>query len=525
MEPIWITQQALARFYLFTFVWSAVAISLALLLARATATEITRPLQQLVRTTRALAGREPVPEGAAPVYPSRELTAISEDLQNTARTLIRSNSQLASAVGERDQSHRQLRQVLFHMDERVRERTVQLDEARLAAEAANQSKSEFLASMSHELRTPLNVILGMSEILREQTLGHLNGEQVESIRSVEESGRHLLSLINDILDLSKIEAGMLQLNVQEVAVHDVAESSLRFVREAAQRKNITLTADYRQETHAIQGDARRLKQILVNLLSNAVKFTPEGGRILLEVTESGGRLDFAVQDNGIGIDAKDLPKLFHAFQQIDSALNRKYSGTGLGLALVKRMTEMHAGHVSVRSELGQGARFTVSLPLTNAALAGHTQPRQPSEIPFRPVQIPGDPLILIAEDNPTNRNLLAAHLKPRGCRLIFAHDGQEALDRALADTPALILMDVQMPVLDGLEATRQLRANPLTAGIPIIALTALAMPEDRIRCLEAGADAYLSKPLHLAELDRLILEQVNRTARAAHSSSPYASSQ
>jgi len=525
LEPLWFTQRTIAGFYLFAGLWSGIAIGLALLLARATATEITRPLHQLVQTTRALAGREPAPDGPAPSYPSSELTAISEDLQNTARTLIRSNSQLASAVGERDQSHRQLRQVIFHMDERVRERTAQLDEARLAAEAANQSKSEFLASMSHELRTPLNVILGMSEILREQTLGGLNEQQIESISSVEESGRHLLSLINDILDLSKIEAGMLQLDVQEVSVRDVTEGSLRFVREAAQRKHITLESTHRHETRYIQADARRLKQILVNLLSNAVKFTPEGGRIMLEVTEANGCLEFAVQDNGIGIDAKDLPKLFHAFQQIDSALNRKYAGTGLGLALVKRMTEMHGGTVSVHSETGQGARFTVILPVVNPAHDGASPARLPSEIPFRPAQIPGNPLILIAEDNPTNRNLLDAHLRPRGCRLIFANDGQEAVNRAIAEMPALILMDVQMPVLDGLAATRQLRANALTAGIPIITLTALAMPEDRIRCLEAGANAYLSKPMHLAELDRLILEQVNRSARAAQSSPPYASTQ
>jgi signal transduction histidine kinase len=385
----------------------------------------------------------------------------------------------------------------------------QFNEARQIAEAANQAKSEFLASMSHELRTPLNVILGMAEILRKKTLGDLNRDQQESVASVEESGRYLLSLINDILDLSKIEAGMLQLDIQEAAVRDVVESSLRFVREAAHRKKITLESSYRQEILYLHVDARRLKQILVNLLANSVKFTPEGGHITIEVSQPIDRhqISFSVQDNGIGIDEKDLPKLFKSFQQIDSALNRKYAGTGLGLSLVKRMTEMHGGTVAVASKPGHGARFTITLPLQNPLTAGQITNRLRSEAPFRAL-LPNNPLILIAEDNPANLLLLENHLRPRGCRVIFAHDGQEAIDRAITEQPALILMDIQMPVLDGLEATRRLRANSATAAIPIITLTALAMPEDSLRCLEAGANAYLSKPLNLAELDRIILEQL-----------------
>ena len=366
----------------------------------------------------------------------------------------------------------------------------QFNEARQIAEAANQAKSEFLASMSHELRTPLNVILGMAEILRKKTLGELNRDQQESVASVEESGRYLLSLINDILDLSKIEAGMLQLDIQEAAVRDVVESSLRFVREAAHRKKITLESSYRQEILYLHVDARRLKQILVNLLANSVKFTPEGGHITIEVSQPIDRhqISFSVQDNGIG----------------------------LGLSLVKRMTEMHGGTVAVASKPGQGARFTITLPLQNPLTAGQITSRLRSEAPFRAL-LPNNPLILIAEDNPANLLLLENHLRPRGCRVIFAHDGQEAIDRAITEQPALILMDIQMPVLDGLEATRRLRANSATAAIPIITLTALAMPEDSLRCLEAGANAYLSKPLNLAELDRIILEQLKTVSPAPSS--------
>lgn len=361
---------------------------------------------------------------------------------------------------------------------------------------------------------PMNGIIGMLRILHDTPL---SPEQRESIDVAAASADTLLDLLNNILDLSKIEAGMLQLDLHEIAVTDVCEASLRFVREAAQRKQITLAASYRNATNQITADPRRLKQVLVNLLTNAVKFTPERGRIVLEVTESGSTLSLSVQDNGIGIDAENLPKLFRSFQQIDSALNRKYAGTGLGLALVKRMTEMHGGQVSVTSAPGRGSRFTISLPLRTAIPLASAAPAAGTASPHQPRAYPGEPLILIAEDNPTNRLLLENFLRPRGCRLIFAENGREALARASADRPALILMDVQMPEIDGLEATRRLRANPdlALARIPVIALTALAMPEDRIRCLEAGANGYLSKPLKLSELDRLITELLTQAAPAA----------
>jgi signal transduction histidine kinase/ActR/RegA family two-component response regulator len=516
LEPIWLTQRRVALFYALSGLASLLVIALALLLARSTAAEITEPLQRLVRRTQALARRETAPAEPEISYPSGELTTISRELENSARTLIESNAQLAGAIVDRNKSHRDLRLILKTLDERVRDRTSQLEAASKAAESANQAKSEFLASMSHELRTTLNVIIGMTEVLREQTLGQLNPEQLDAIASVEESGRHLLSLINDILDLSKIEAGMLELDLQENSVRDICESSLRFVRESALKNRLTLTAVYGQTATHLFADGRRLKQILVNLLSNAVKFTPAGGRVELTVNTGADatRMIFSVQDTGIGIAPEQQSKLFRAFQQIDSALNRKYAGTGLGLALVKRLAEMQGGEVSVTSEPGAGSRFVVSLPVTRPEAELEAAKRALTVHPFGPVRFPGEPLVLIAEDHPTNRLVLQHHLRPRGCRLAFAGTGQEAIELAHAERPAIVLMDVQMPVLDGLEATRRLRADPATASLPIIALTALATPEDRIKCLEAGADAYLSKPLNLAELDRLIIEQLTRDARA-----------
>jgi signal transduction histidine kinase/CheY-like chemotaxis protein len=506
-EPVWASQRTIAGFYLVAGAWALLALCLSLLLARSLSSQITVPLQILAKTTAQLARREPASVTSSP-FPAREFTVISQDLRSTASSLVESNTALARAIGERDKSYRQLRSTLLHLEDRIQKRTLQLEDARRAAESANQAKSEFLASTSHELRTPLNVILGMSEVLREKTMGPLNAKQLEGICCVEESGRHLLSVITDILDLSKIEAGKLQLNLQETVVRDVCESSLRFVQDSAHRKIITVESAYGTGDWHIQADIRRLKQVLVNLLSNAVKFTPEGGHIRLEVRpDSAGRsLQLSVRDTGIGISPEDLPKLFHPFQQVDSALNRRFTGTGLGLALVRRMTELHGGTVAVESEPGRGATFTVTLPLpTTDAPAARALPSN-SLPPVRPARFPREPLVLVAEDNLGNRLMLENHLLSRGCRLAFADDGQQALLLAASLRPEIILMDIQMPVIDGLEATRRLQANPSLAGIPVIIITALAMPEDRARSLAAGAKGYLSKPVNLRELDALILQ-------------------
>jgi len=505
-EPIWATQRLVAAFYLVTIVIAIIALSVALFLARGAATHVTRPLNQVVASIQALSQNET----AAPFLPStqpaaREIEALTRAAHEAALLLSRTNRELGLSLQEQSKTHAQLRQVLLHLDEKVRQRTEQLEIARAHAESANRAKSEFIASTSHELRTPLNVILGMSEVLIDRTLGELTPRQHESIAAIEESGRHLLALINDILDLSKIEAGKLELNIQEADVRDICEASLRLVRQAAHHKGHTLDFTYLATVTVCAADSRRVKQILVNLLSNAVKFTPDGGQIRLKVTQSHtpAELQLSVSDNGIGIAPEHQAELFQPFHQIDGALTRRHGGTGLGLTLARRMAELHGGHLTFVSAPGRGSTFTVTLPIQAAAPAHPLPSTLPKEKPY---VVPPGTHVLVAEDNETNILIYQHNPLFSACRFTIARDGREAVDLALAEPPDLILMDVHMPVLDGLAATRQLRADPRTAKIPIIVITALAMADDRTRCLEAGATSYLSKPVKLRDLSQHVAD-------------------
>jgi PAS domain S-box-containing protein len=391
--------------------------------------------------------------------------------------------------------------------QRVEKRTADLSLANAELARANRMKDEFLAAMSHELRTPLNAVLGMSEALQEQVYGEMNEKQLNALSRIEESGRHLLSLINDILDLARIEAGKLEPQLGPVHIDMVCQISVHFVEKDARDKRLKLQVEA-EPGLVIYADERRLKQVLVNLLSNAVKFTPKGGQIGLEakVNPEKQSVDFVVWDTGIGIAEEDMKKLFQPFVQVDSRLSRQYEGTGLGLSLVYKMVEIQRGSVTVESKIGEGTRFTVSLPYEDK------QPQRPSpedevDKPDEMITIPPNdtrPLVLLAEDNEANIMTMSDYLQARDFALIVARNGAQVLERLREIRPAIILMDIQMPVMDGLEAIRRVRSEKEWQGIPIIALTALAMPGDRERCLDAGADEYLSKPVSLRQLTRLI---------------------
>jgi signal transduction histidine kinase/CheY-like chemotaxis protein len=424
--------------------------------------------------------------------------------------------------------HKQVEKALIDeralLARRVDERTADLSAANAELARAAMLKDEFLSSMSHELRTPLNGVLGLSEALQEEVYGPLNDQQRRSLYSIEESGRHLLELINDILDLAKIGAGKLELALEPASIATICQASLRLIKQLAHTKRLSVDLTLDPTVTLVHVDARRMKQILVNLLSNAVKFTPEGGSIGLEVAGDAARqaVDLTVWDTGIGIAQEQMAQLFQPFVQLDSRLARQYEGTGLGLALVYRMVEMHGGSVAVTSEVGRGSRFTVALPWHTAnADAQARAPMEPDVIVPAPratgmsTRIIPPPVVLLAEDNEATSTMIADYLGTRGYQVAVARNGTEALERAHDAYPALILMDIQMPGMDGLEAMRRIRATPTLAAIPMIALTALAMPGDRERCLAAGANDYLSKPVSLKGLVAAIDAYVHRAAASA----------
>ncbi|MBD2176311.1 PAS domain S-box protein [Pseudanabaena sp. FACHB-1998] len=416
---------------------------------------------------------------------------------------------------------------------------------------ATRLKDEFLANMSHELRTPLNAILGMSESLLDKILGNLNDRQSSAIATIASSGQHLLSLINEILELSKIEAGKLDLEISKVDIEELCQSSLTFVKQQAFKKQIRLKARLPKDLGVMDLDERRIRQVLINLLNNAIKFTPIAGQVTLAVhyepmdinlsepislvrlrkpinldDQKGCYIGFqkylciSVIDTGIGISEADQAKLFKPFIQIDSNLNRQYEGTGLGLALVKKIVELHRGDVILRSQRGSGSNFTVRLPyvckpeefadldlqkssslLISSNLNNHESIK---EISFSETNINNNPLILIAEDNEANLITFSSYLEAKNYRTLIAKNGVEAIAFTKSHHPDLILMDIQMPTVDGLEAIRQIRIDDNSKNIPIIALTALTMDGDREKCLEAGATDYLSKPVKLKQMTMLI---------------------
>jgi len=511
----------------------------------------------------------------------------------------------------------------------LRERSFELkklnEELKREKARSAKLKEEFLASMSHELKTPLNSILGMSDVLLEQHWGPLNDMQLKYLKIIDDSGRHLLNLINDILDLSRIEAKKINLIIDKVDVKNLYLESLALIRDAAQKKGITVNSVFDDRVINVYGDKKRLRQILFNLLSNAVKFTPEGGEVGLEVKgyPDEEKLDFTVWDRGIGITKENMRLLFRPFLQLDGSLSRKYSGTGLGLILVERLTELLGGGISLESESGKGSRFTVAFPWKNnnddrplilkesgikiliiddtpesaCFLADYLEEMKiktfihttgdgamdkvleifpdliimdiilpgfsgwdvllalkkediTRDIPVIITSVIGEhlrgisswasaylvkpvslkdfqmtlekflpaikekfdeienykmmnrkkPLILLADDNEEVLCKFSDYLEIKGYNIITARNGSEAIERVRKNSPDLILMDIQMPGIDGLEAIRYIREELEMATIPVIALSSLVLPGDKERSLEGGADEFMGKPVGMKKL-------------------------
>ena len=401
------------------------------------------------------------------------------------------------------------------LERKVRERTDELEilnqklkESNAELIRANNLKSEFLANMSHELRTPLNAIIGFSELLMEQSTHPLLGDQREYVVDILSSGRHLLELINDILDLSKIEAGKMRLCLDEIELGEVVEESMMTLKVDASRKEIRLEANLDGSVAGVVADRAKIKQILTNLLSNAVKFTPAGGRVQLSATRQAGCLEVSVKDSGIGIRSEDQERIFAAFTQVDGSYARKYQGTGLGLTLVKRFVEMHGGTISVQSAVGKGSVFTFRIPMTPGGnrQGGDQYVSVPVDQEAVEPRMGSGQLILVVEDNPGNMKLAREILIARGYRVLEAASGEEALDTIRFIRPDLILMDIQLPGLDGLAVTRRIQANPETRDIPTVALTAHAMMGHEASALEAGCVGYIPKPIDGTGFPRRVAE-------------------
>lgn len=403
-------------------------------------------------------------------------------------------------ITEQVAAQRALEHANVELERRVGAATDELRAANQALAEVAQTKDEFLASVSHELRTPLHAVLGITEAMQESVYGALNDRQLQAVQTIEASGRDLLSLINDVLEVAKIEAGRLELDCQPFAVDALCQSSLRLVREAAAKKHLRVELRLDPEAPQLIADARRLKQVLVNLLSNAVKFTPDGGRIELATAadRDAQRLTISVSDSGIGIAAADLPKLFQPFRQIDARLSRDYTGTGLGLALVRRLVELHGGSVAVESREGAGSRFLVSLPWDATVAAPAPAPAEPGR---------AAPVALLADDSGASLAALAATLRGAGYRVETAREGADAVAAARARRPALVVLGARLAGLDTLDVARRLRDDPGLETVPIVVLAALVLPGDRERARAAGVDLYLAKPVptpvlldHLAAL-------------------------
>ncbi|MES2047411.1 MAG: ABC transporter substrate-binding protein [Pseudomonadota bacterium] len=434
------------------------------------------------------------------------------EVEGTSRRLEYANhrARIASLedVTERERIKQELEKYKSHLEEMVLSRTTELIAAKHMAEAANRAKSVFLANMSHELRTPLNAILGFTQLMKRDNIAP---ENQKNLATINRAGQHLLSLINDVLEISRIEAGRTLLQSAPFDLGEILSSVEEMIRVKADDKGLKFITEHAGNLPAfVEGDGPHLKQVLINLLGNAVKYT-ERGQLALSVSRRNGEINFEVSDTGPGISEQDHARIFQPFYQTQSGI-AKGEGTGLGLAISQEYTKMMKGRLAVKSQLGQGSTFTLSLPLPETE-APAAQSAARSIIGLEVDQ--EEMRVLIVDDKEDNRELVMQLLAPTGFALRTANDGQQAIDCFIAWQPQLIWMDMRMPVLDGYQATQQIRALPGGDKVKIVALTASAFEEERQKIIESGCDDMVRKPLEEASLFLVMGDLLNLRYRYA----------
>jgi signal transduction histidine kinase/DNA-binding response OmpR family regulator len=472
-----------------------ISLVVALLISRMSQRVISKPVVQLAQTVRIVSCDK-----------NYSIRAAATGNHDEVATLIESFNEMLGQIQQRDTALRQAHDDLEH---RVLERTAELaiankdlDLRNREVERATQLKSKFLASMSHELRTPLNAIVGFSDLLADGTPGPLNDKQKRFVSHIKQGSAHLLQLINDILDLSKIEAGQLELHCEDFEIKEVLPEVLSTIRPLAMAKNIRV--EQKVDTgRAVHADRIRFKQILYNLLSNAVKFTPKDGRVNIDCLDQKGFVAISVSDTGIGIRAEDQQVVFEEFRQVEANPHAASEGTGLGLAITKRLVERQGGRISLESELGKGSRFTFTLPTASQTsevqAAGELVRVNAATAPARL-----NPIVLIVDDEAPARELLASYLEP-DYQIAMAESGAEAIKKAPQLRPDAIILDVMMPGSTGFETLISLRKTPATANIPIIILS--IVDQKRVGFALGAAD-YLIKPIPKAILLETIRKHV-----------------
>ncbi|MEW6213968.1 MAG: response regulator [Nitrospirota bacterium] len=399
---------------------------------------------------------------------------------------------------------RALEELNENLEKKVMERTEELNKMNRELERANQLKGRFIASMSHELRTPLNSIIGFSDVLLEKTFGDLTETQERYIRNIYSSGKHLLELINNVLDIAKIEAGRYEMVYETFSVGDVVGEVINIMKSLAEKKSINITVSIGEGISSITADRVKLKQILYNLLSNAIKFTPEGGMVGIDVSKEeniDGRypwamfglefVKFSIWDTGVGIGIEDRERIFDEFEQANSSFSRKYGGAGLGLTLTKKLVELHGGNITVESTPGDGSTFSFLIPVTSPVEAAGPEAVEAVSLNF-PWMKEEAPLILVVEDDLSTAEILTLHLTQAGYKVAHAFDGEEALKKAKNLKPFSITLDVMLPKKDGWEVLQELKSDQETAEIPVIIHSVVNNKE---LAFALGATDYLLKPL------------------------------